>query len=363
MLTPVKTALYARADSDAITVWAPRLHAGAELGDSTKLDAVYAVDVWTGASIDVVTAATEAIHEVRHEIVPSISHELSHVTLSGSYRYSTENDYWSHGGVVGIDVDMASNNTTLSLAVLGSQDIVGRSGDPGFRRPQESLGGRVALTQVLSKKSLAQISWDTVRLTGYLASPYRYVALGGDGLCSREIAVGADLPTRAAPADPGALCLPEAHPHERIRNAVTGKMRFALGEVASLGLNYRFYFDDWGILSHTIWPDLAFVLGEHATLRLMYRYYVQGEADFYQARYLNVEAPPRYLSRDRKMSPLYNNRVGLEYLHDFELGASGDTVFTLAMRAGLTRFYYHAFVGLTEVDVLELTGLLGMTFR
>jgi hypothetical protein len=269
--------------------------------------------------------------------------------------------------VASIDIDMASNNTTLSLAALGSQDIVGRAGDPGFRRPQESWGGRVALTQVLSKKSLAQLSWDTVRLAGYLASPYRYVALGGDGLCARagtDPAAGAVVANAAASGGAPALyCLPEAHPHERIRNAVTGKIRFALGAHASLGVNYRFYFDDWGILSHTIWPDLAFVLGEHATLRLMYRYYVQGEADFYQARYLNAEAAPRYLSRDRKLSPLYNSRVGLEYMQDFELGERGDTVFSLAMRAGLTRFHYHAFVGLTQVDVLELTGLLGMAFR
>ena len=360
-LTPVNTALYVRADSDDTTVWAPRLNMGSRLGDGTTLAATYAVDAWTGASIDVVTAATEAIHEVRQEVTPSIAHEFSDVTLAAGYRYSGENDYWSHGGVLSADIDMASNNTTLGIALMGAMDTVGRSGDPGFKRPQDSIGGKVGLTQVLSSWAVGQLAWDVQRLTGYLASPYRAVAVGGDGLCYRTVG-SQDVPSIAS-AFAAPLCLPESHPHERIRNAVSGKLRMSIGSAGSIGVNYRFYFDDWAIQSHTIWPDLALLIGEHGTLTLMFRYYTQTDSSFYKPRYLSQNQDLRYITRDRKMSALYNYRVGAEYIHDVELGESGDAVLKLALRGGLTRIHYQAFIGLSEVDVLELTGLLGLSFR
>lgn len=362
-MSTLDSALYVRADTDSTTVWAPRVHAAGKLGDSAGVDATYTVDTWTGASIDVVTAATEAIHEVRHELSGGAFYEFSDVTISAGYRHSRENDYWSNGGVLSASVDMANNNTTLAVSAFGSKDIVGRAGDPYafFRKPQDSLGGRVTLTQVLDTKSLVQLSWETLYLHGYLASPYRYVALGGPGTCSLP-----RTPTEAelAPSLEGAAsyCLPELHPDERLRHAAMVALRRAFGARVSMGLGYRFYFDDWGLMSHSLSPDFAFLLGSHGTLSLDYRYYQQNAASFYRARYGAGELP-QFFTRDRKLSPLMTNRIGLEYAHEFELGVSKNTVLTLALRGALTRFAYRDFVGLTQVDALELSTLLGLKFR
>lgn len=339
-------AFYVRSDTDDTVVYAPRAHAGVRLGDSIDLDATYAMDAWTGASIDVVTAATGAIHELRHEVDAAASYAVKNLALSGSYRHSTENDYWSNGGVGNLALDLFEKNTMLALALFGAKDIVGNASDTDFRRPQNSLGGRLTLTQILDTETLLQVSMETLRITGYQASPYRWVGVNGVGLCAGI--------TRS--------CLPESHPHERMRTAISGRLRRAFGSKVSMGVEFRYYFDDWGVRSDTAGADLAILTGEHGTLGLSYRFYIQGDADFYQPTYGQPEGQIRYFTRDRKLSNFSSHRVGLEYLHGFPLGEQGGTLFELGARAGATRIIYTHFVGLEAVAVLELTGMLALSF-
>lgn len=342
----VSTALYARSDTNATTVISPRVRAAATLGESAGVEATYSLDSWTGASIDIVTAATDAVSEIRQEVTAGGYYEVSDVTLGGGYRYSTENDYWSNGGVLNATFDLAENNTTLGLSVFGSNDTVGRSGDPDFLKPQRSIGGRASWTQVLDVKSLLALSWESTRVTGYQSSPYRFVAVGGDGTC----------------AGTAQLCIPESHPNERIRNAAIARVRRALSEHTSLGLEYRYYFDDWGVQSHTMGPDFAWVVADRDRLNLGYRYYTQNDADFYSARYLQLSTTTRYVTRDRELSALYSNRVTLGYEHDFELTDDG-MVLEAALRGGFTRYVYQAFVGLKSVNAAEGTFMLALQFK
>jgi hypothetical protein len=355
-------ALYVRADTNDITVYAPRTHVGAQIGDGLSIDATYAVDAWTGASIDVVTAATTAIHEVRQEVNGGLGYEFKDVTISGSYRYSTENDYWSNGGVLNVAVDLFENNTTLALSIMGSMDKVGRAHDPAYlHKSQDSLGARLTLTQVLDTKTVLSASAELMRLTGFLASPYRAVGLGGPGLCGRATGVAPTAPIK--PSDQAPDCFWENHPHERLRTALAVQLRRAFGSYVSMGLGYRYYFDDWGIGSHTPTLDLSILLGAHGTLSLAYRFYIQSRSDFYEEQYLRPVWSYRYFTRDRKMSAMSSHHAGLEYIHNFDLGQSGNAGLSLGARAGLTRFIYTEFVGLTVVDAVEATGMFGLVFR
>jgi hypothetical protein len=360
-VTTADATMYVRADTDDIVVYAPRTHVGTKLGDGLSIDATYAVDVWTGASIDVVTAATTAIHEVRQEVNGGLGYEFKDVTLSGSYRYSTENDYWSNGGVLNLAIDLFDNNTTIALSALGSMDTVGKAHDPTYRKPQDSIGGRLSFSQVLDTKTVLAASAEMVRLTGFLASPYRSVGLGMPGLCGNPTRLPKATPI--VPGDQAPDCWEENHPHERLRTALALRLRRAFGSHVSMGVEYRYYFDNWGIDSHTPSLDLAILLGAHGTLSLAYRYYMQSRSDFYEERYLRPGSSYRYFTRDRKMSAMSAHHVGLQYIHEFELGTSGDAVLSLGARAGLARFIYTEFVGLSTVDALEATGSFGLLFR
>ncbi|MET0340903.1 MAG: DUF3570 domain-containing protein [Polyangiales bacterium] len=336
--------LYARTDTNDTTVWSPRLRVAGRVTDEVTVESSYGLDAWTGASIDVVTAATKAIHEVRQEVTGGAGYATEDVRFGGSYRYSTENDYWSHGGTARVAVDLAQHNTTLDLTLYGARDRIARAHDPNFDRNQASYGGRLSLTQVIDRATLAQLSWDTSQVSGYQASPYRYVAVGGDGTCRS-----------GAP-----FCLPETVPSERTRHALGAQVKRALTDDVSLALSYRFYFDTWGLQSQTLAPELSVLLGEHGTLSASYRYYTQDEARFYRPRYLDVATQTRWVTRDRELSAMYAHRIGVSYLHQLPLGSRASLSF--ALRAGGTYYRYLAFVGLTDVKALELTGLLGFDY-
>jgi hypothetical protein len=337
--------LYARSDTNDITVWSPRVRLNGRIGEDLQVESTYAVDAWTGASIDIVTAATKAVHEVRSEISAAASYEVADLTVAGGYRYSLEPDYASHGGVASATTDFAQHNTTLAFFLFGGHDTVGRAGDPTFARAQRSLGARLVWTQLLDQASLAQLSWESLGVEGFQSSPYRFVAIGDLGTCA----------SRALE------CVPEQVPDERLRHAITARARRSLADWLSVGAEYRYYFDSWKVASQTIAPDLRVVLGERATLSLGYRYYTQAEADFYRPRYFDRVASRGYFTRDRELSALYNHRVTLEYLDAFELGSTAPLL-TVGARLGLTHFRYLAFVGLERVTAYEASVLLGFTF-
>ncbi len=337
--------MFVRADSDRTTIVTPTVSVAADVTSTTNVEASYEIDAWTGASIDVVTAATGAIEEIRHEADVAVTQRIGEISLVASYRFSTEPDYRSHGGVLGGRIELGRKNTTLGLDLLGSVDTVGRAGDPFFEQAQRSVGARASVTQLLGKRTLAEVAWETTRAAGYLASPYRWVAIGGDGICNAS-----------AP-----FCIPEHVPDARVRNSVFARARRALGSAWSAGLEYRLYFDDWGVRSHAIAPDVAWRITEQGVLSLRYRYYTQGEATFYRPRYFDLMSSSGFATRDRKLSTFFSNEVGASFLQRFTLEGR-DVVIVAGGRTTVSGIDYQAFVGLERVLAVELTALVGLEF-
>lgn len=341
-VTDAASSVYVRSDTDATTIVAPTVRVAGAVADTT-VGVTYSIDAWTGASVDVVTAATTAIREKRNEIDANLGRTYGDLALSLNYRLSYETDYLSHGLTLGLRHDFAKKNTTVAFDLLGSFDTVGRSGDPGFSEPVQTGGARLTVSQVIDRFTIGEVGWQSTFIHGLQSSPYRFVAIGDEGTC-----------TSNAP-----YCIPENVPDERLRNALTARLRRALGRWFSFGLEYRFYFDTWGMLAHAIQPDLAWRITESHTLTLRYRYATQGEALFYQPRYYNPAMTNGYVTRDRKLSAMLENEAGAQFLHRIE-NADGDRIVLWGLRSTLSRVDYLAYVGLDHVWALELTALLGL---
>jgi len=337
--------VYVRSDTDDTTVVSPTVEASGKASEAVTVDTRYTIDAWSGASIDVVSAATHTIRERRHEGQAGVGYDDGTTRLNGRYRVSYEHDYQSHGVVLGASRDLAKHNTTLSLSLTGSRDLAGRAGDPRFAQEVYSYGLHAGLSQVLDPLTVVSLSLETTVLDGYQASAYRWVAVGADGVCAS-----------GAP-----YCVPELVPDLRIRTTASGGLRHAIGEHASFGLSYRFYHDDWGIGSHTVEPTVTWLPGDTSSLTFHVRYYTQGEASFYRPRYFHFDDAGGYLTRDRKLSAFYASEVGVAYGKSWELEES-ERVIELGVRASLSRLTYLAYVGLDTVTAGELTTLLGMTF-
>jgi hypothetical protein len=345
-LTDASASVYSRHDDDETTVWSPRTHVAGQIEERATVEAAYMMDAWSSASIDIRTSATPVVREIRHEVEAGAGYQFDDATLSAGYRYSTENDYWSHGAVLTLALDLAEKSTTLALSAVGAHDLVGKYGDRRFERPLDSVGGRFTWTQILTPESLVQLSWETMFLTGFQASPYRWVALGVAGLCAGD-----------AP-----YCIPEYVPDQRFRHAVAAEFRHALGAHGSGGAAYRAYADSWGVRSHTLEPSITFRFSDAVELSADYRYYTQNEAGFYRPRYGVRRASTGYATRDRKLSAMYSHAAGLSYAHRVSVGTGGAAL-RFALRGSGTLYRYLAYVGLDEVRAIEVTGLVGFEHR
>lgn len=334
------SAVYVRTDTDHTTVVSPQVRAKLYVDEATSVDVTYLVDVWTSASIDIVTSATKqgAITEQRDELDLGVSHEFGELSVSGGYRFSIENDYRSHGGSLGASLDFADNAATLAASFSLTADKVGRVGDPSFERALLTLSTRLSFTQVLDPSTLIQATYELGHSRGYQASPYRFVPIGGDGTC----------------AGTAPLCVPERTPDSRLRNAVVVQGRRAFGSSASLGLGYRYYFDDWRLSSHTVQTQLAWLPNDFTTLALRYRFYTQGSAEFYEPAYEAQDVDAAYLTFDRELSALSSHRLGVDYEGDFDLG-DGEMTFKGIVTLGGTHYIYDEFLWLDTVTALEVT--------
>lgn len=340
----VASAVYVRSDSDDTLVVSPRVHATAHAGEPTQFDVAYVADVWTSASIDVRASASRPVTEQRNELNAGIAHDLGDLTLGVSYRYSTENDYESHGGSAGGSLELADNSTTLSVNGFGFWDDVGRAGDPDFSRDLSLVGARASWTQVFDPKMLGQLTYELNSSQGYHASPYRFVGIG---------------PTATGFGCVGAhQCFRERVPESRLRHAIVALLRRALSNEISLGAEYRYYFDDWEQRSHTVSAQLGWMVGDHSLLTLRYRFYTQLGVWFYARTYAGPADLNAFVTRDREQSPMGNHRVSLDF-EDRILLSAQDASLVMNLQVSGSRYNYDAFVGLTDVYALEVTLALG----
>jgi hypothetical protein len=131
-------------------------------------------------------------------------------------------------------------------------------------------------------------------------------------------------------------------------------LRRALTEEISVGANYRFYSDNWGLGSNTAGLQLGWLAAEKTTLTLRYRFYTQGSVRFYQRIYSTLPAPSAFTTRDREQSPMHDHRIGVDWQQKAPIGDKS-TVLLLNIGVGGDFYSYDKFVGLTQTKALELT--------
>jgi hypothetical protein len=305
-----KTQVYA--DSDHTVVVSPLVAISRDAWKGGTVNASYVADVVTSASIDVVSNATTHMSDFRSEVTAGITQKWRASTFSGSYIYSVENDYSSHNVNLGVAQDFFQRNTTLALGWTVSQNAVGRTGDQSFHRSLFVTGIAATWTQTLTKKLIGQLSYTFTYDDGYQASPYRFVPVTVDNGATTQFKV------------------PESMPLTRFRHAfVLGLNQHVFSDSAIQG-DYRFYFDNWGLESHTI--QLRYLINwKDVTLRLRERFYYQRGVSFYEPHYDEVEP---FMTTDRESSTFWSNLAGLKiswrlpFVHRaLELEAKGDVLY------------------------------------
>lgn len=305
-----KTQVYA--DSDHTVVVSPLVAISRDAWKGGTLSASYVADIVSSASIDVVSNATKHMSDFRSEITAALTQKWRASTFSGSYIYSVENDYSSQNADLSVAQDFFQRNTTLALGWTVSENAVGRTGDQAFHRSLFVTGVAATWTQTINKRLIGQASYTFTYNDGYQASPYRFVPVTANNGLTTQFKV------------------PESMPLTRYRNAfVVGLNQHLFHDTAIQG-DYRFYVDNWSLLSHTV-QLRYFVTWKDVTLRLRERFYYQRGVSFFEPHYAEVEP---YMTTDRESSTFWSNLAGLKvswrlpFVHRaIELEAKGDFLY------------------------------------
>lgn len=266
-------------------------------------------------------------HDTRLAADGSITDLLNRLTsVTYGAHLSIEHDYASVGLRSGITRDFFQRNTTLGLSGAYNHDTVlpiggaptpltpmppptaapvggegeggGGSATPGPGKGKDVLDGVVSLTQILDRDTFLRADYSFDRTSGYLNDPYKLLSLVQDW--------GA-----AAPGEPVAY-LYESRPTVRRQQAVFGELRRYVAGVV-LDASYRYFWDDWGIVSHTVEAFPRIPLGHGRSIEPHFRWYRQTAADFYRPYLVDGQPLPQYASADSRLTDFQAVTWGLKY--------------------------------------------------
>ena len=147
-------------------------------------------------------------------------------------------------------------------------------------RNSYSLG--FGFSQILSKKLQASLAFDIVQQQGLLSTPFQRVYFS-------DVADSFIDDFQLADAI-------EQLPDTRFKLAFGGRLNYYINEIFIVRTFYRYYFDDWGINSHTASIEIPIKIINNFTLYPGYRYYTQTAADYFAAYEMHLSTNEYYTS-------------------------------------------------------------------
>jgi len=298
-----------------------------------------AAPVGSAEAIDAITTASRPISGDAYEDYDKVRNELegrvSRGPASVGYYHSIESDYVGHQLSATYNRDLRDDQLNLSLGTSwGWDDIIPLADQRSVTAAgtKTTLHWNAVATQLLSPTRVVRLGVEYNHVSGLQHNPYRLVYAGGTSV-------------------------PERHPDSRERRDAFVKLHQYLSNRSSLQFDYRFYTDDWGVLSHEVAGGLAQYITRGLYARYQYRWYRQTSADFWSSDYTTTQGIDGYLTGDYRMSPLSSHLFGLSLNADLSMLAPDSR---MLRRMGLTLDYERYFNNENySADILET----GVEFR
>ena len=282
----------------------------------------------TGDPLVVMSGAT--IDDTRYDFTLKADYFGEKFKISPSIGYSTENDYDAIYGGVGIEYELPNKTTTVSGGFSVSFDEIEPEQLAGVTRidsdDKENYSLFGAISQVINKYTVIQSTLGVSIFDGFLSDPYKQAWVAGS-------------------------VLPDNRPSDRTQYTwATRLRRYSELLGAALHVDYRFYYDDWDVRSHTLDLGLHKVTEAGWAFDSSIRYYSQTQADFYEPFYRSVRSDGEY-SSDYRLSP-YGSIA-------FRLGLS-ETINDWTVKIAAERYVSDKSYSVQSVDV-ENPALLDYT--
>lgn len=297
-------AMYHSYDGGGITIDGPSILVRKSVGSSVSLSANYYVDTISSASIDVQTYASEASRyaEERTENSFGIDYLFEKSILSLGYTTSEENDYEAETTFFSITQDLFGDLTTITMSFAYGENLVSKTDDAAFgTRESERKNYRLGISQIITPSMIMSFNYEAITDEGYLNNPYRRYRF--------ETVSGYDKSET------------EVYPNTHTSDAAALGMRYYLPYRAAIGVNYRYFTDDWDIDAHTLTLEYTHPIGENWYLDFTYREYEQSDAYFYSDlhEFRSVDDKD-FRGRDKELSDFSTVTYGLGVSYEYKFG-------------------------------------------
>ena len=234
----------------------------------------------TGDPLVVMSGAT--IDDTRYDYSVGAQYFGEKYTISPSVGYSKEKDYTSISGSVEVEYEFANKATSVSGGIAVSFDEIDPTQETGVLRvnneDKENYSLFGTINQVINKYTIIQSTVGVSIFDGFLSDPYKQAWVANS-------------------------LLPDSRPDDRTQYTwATRLRRYSELLSAAFHVDYRFYYDDWNIRSHTLDLGLNKVTESGWAFDSSIRYYSQTQADFYEPFYTQARADGEY-SSDYRLSP------------------------------------------------------------
>ena len=218
--------------------------------------------------------------------------------IGASLGFSGEYDYTSLNGGVHGSVDLNQKNTTLSARIHFYQDTVKMIGIYGFHDGNEdrtTTDISFSLTQVLTKRLVADFEVARSDQSGFLSAPFQEVHLQNE------------------------LVLAESLPDSRVRDSFRVQINAAITPKIIQRSYYRYYTDSWDLESHSYESETHFLLPLKGKnwLYPFFRYYQQTGTPYFGLPN-TFSGDESYMTADRDLSTFNSFKVGIGFNRDLE---------------------------------------------
>lgn len=176
-----------------------------------------------------------------------------------------------------------------------------------------------SFSQILSENAQFSLFFDLVKQEGWLANPMQRVYFADKE--NYYIGNFASIPNYTSPENVDVFQLAddiERLPSERLKIPVGARLHYYVNERIALRTYYRYYFDDWGVSSHTASLEMPIKISDKFTIYPSYRFYNQTAADYFAPFEVHLSTQEFYTS-DYDLSEFNSNQysLGLSYTDIF----------------------------------------------
>ncbi|WP_439131100.1 DUF3570 domain-containing protein [Polaribacter sp.] len=171
----------------------------------------------------------------------------------------------------------------------------------------------VSFSQILSKNAQISIFLDVINQQGWLANPLQRVYF--KDVANYYIGNASSISNYTFSNNKDVFQLAddiERLPHSRIKIPLGMRFNYYVNETFVVRTYYRYYFDNWGLQSHTASLEVPIKISDKFTLYPAYRFYTQTAANYF-APYDQHLSTEKYYTSDYDLSPFNSNQFSFGF--------------------------------------------------